>query len=66
MKTSHGFMWIGIDQDEVSCFIIFNIDLDGGPCLTRRLSGCGAGVDYLAVSPGGDIYPCHQLSQARI
>ncbi len=42
-------------------FYHFNIDLDGGPCLTRRLSGCGAGIDYLAVSPGGDIYPCHQF-----
>ncbi len=42
-------------------FYHFNIDLDGGPCLKRRLSGCGAGVDYLAVSPGGDIYPCHQF-----
>jgi len=42
-------------------FYHFNIDLDGGPCLKRRLSGCGAGIDYLAVSPGGDIYPCHQF-----
>jgi len=42
-------------------FYHFNIDLDGGPCLKRRLSGCGAGTDYLAVSPGGDIYPCHQF-----
>ena len=42
-------------------FYHFNIDLDGGPCLKRRLSGCSAGIDYLAVSPGGDIYPCHQF-----
>ena len=42
-------------------FYHFNIDLDGGPCLKRRLSGCGAGVDYLAVSPSGDVYPCHQF-----
>lgn len=42
-------------------FYHFNIDLDGGPCLARRLSGCGAGIDYLAVSPMGDIYPCHQF-----
>ncbi|HXL04105.1 MAG TPA: thioether cross-link-forming SCIFF peptide maturase [Bacillota bacterium] len=42
-------------------FYHFNIDLDGGPCLARRLSGCGAGIDYLAVSPSGSIYPCHQF-----
>jgi uncharacterized protein len=42
-------------------FYHFNIDLDGGPCLTRRLSGCGAGIDYLAVSPTGSVYPCHQF-----
>ncbi|MDD2443978.1 MAG: thioether cross-link-forming SCIFF peptide maturase [Desulfotomaculaceae bacterium] len=39
----------------------FNIDLEGGPCLPKRLSGCGAGHEYLAVAPNGDIYPCHQF-----
>lgn len=42
-------------------FFHFNIDFDGGPCLPKRLSGCGAGHDYLAVSPEGDLYPCHQF-----
>ena len=42
-------------------FFHFNINLDGGPCLPKRLSGCGAGHDYLAVSPEGDLYPCHQF-----
>ncbi|WP_027717992.1 thioether cross-link-forming SCIFF peptide maturase [Desulfovirgula thermocuniculi] len=42
-------------------FFHFNIDLEGGPCLVRRLWGCGAGVEYLAVTPGGDLYPCHQF-----
>lgn len=42
-------------------FFHFTIDLDGGPCLPKRLSGCGAGHDYLAVSPEGDLYPCHQF-----
>ncbi|MEW5865644.1 MAG: thioether cross-link-forming SCIFF peptide maturase [Bacillota bacterium] len=42
-------------------FYHFNVDLDGGPCLARRLSGCGAGVDYLAVAPSGGLYPCHQF-----
>lgn len=39
----------------------FNLDLDGGPCLAKRLTGCGAGYEYLAVTPEGDIYPCHQF-----
>ncbi len=42
-------------------FYHFNIDLEGGPCLPKRLSGCGAGCDYLAVAPNGDLYPCHQF-----
>ncbi len=42
-------------------FFHFNIDLDGGPCVVRRLSGCGAGSEYLAVTPEGKIYPCHQF-----
>jgi uncharacterized protein len=42
-------------------FFHFNIDLDGGPCLPKRLSGCGAGHEYMAVAPNGDIYPCHQF-----
>lgn len=42
-------------------FFHFNIDLDGGPCLPKRLTGCGAGYEYMAVAPNGDIYPCHQF-----
>ncbi|MEN8906615.1 MAG: thioether cross-link-forming SCIFF peptide maturase [Clostridiales bacterium] len=42
-------------------FFHFMIDLDSGPCVLKRSSGCGAGFDYLAVSPDGDIYPCHQF-----
>ncbi len=42
-------------------FFHFEIDLDKGPCLFKRLSGCGAGKEYLAVTPEGAIYPCHQL-----
>ena len=37
------------------------IDLDQGPCAIKRLSGCGAGHEYLAVAANGDIYPCHQF-----
>ncbi len=42
-------------------FFHFMIDLDQGPCVVKRLSGCGAGCEYLAVTPEGDLYPCHQF-----
>jgi len=42
-------------------FFHFNIDLSGGPCVIKRLTGCGAGTEYLAITPEGDIYPCHQF-----
>ena len=42
-------------------FFHFMIDLDGGPCAIKRLRGCGCGNDYVAVTPDGDIYPCHQF-----
>ena len=42
-------------------FFHFNVDLAGGPCLRKRLTGCGAGNEYIAVTPDGDIYPCHQF-----
>lgn len=42
-------------------FFHFNIDLDGGPCVYKRISGCGAGTDYLAVTPDGQLFPCHQF-----
>lgn len=42
-------------------FFHFMIDLEHGPCPNKRLTGCGAGTEYLAVSPIGEIYPCHQF-----
>ena len=42
-------------------FFNFNIDIDNGPCVIKRLKGCGCGNDYVAITPNGDIYSCHQL-----
>ncbi len=42
-------------------FFHFMIDLSGGPCIYKRLSGCGSGTEYLAVTPYGELYPCHQF-----
>ena len=49
----------GTDKD--FNFFHFMIDLTGGPCVYKRLSGCGSGTEYLAVTPWGDLYPCHQF-----
>ncbi len=43
-------------------FFHFNIDLEGGPCLQKRVSACGAGNEYFSVVPNGDLYPCHQFA----
>lgn len=42
-------------------FYHFNVDLNGGPCVYKRISGCGAGFEYVAITPQGDVYPCHQF-----
>ncbi len=42
-------------------FFHFMLDLNQGPCVAKRLSGCGSGTEYLAVTPWGDLYPCHQF-----
>lgn len=42
-------------------FFHYMIDLNGGPCVYKRLSGCGSGTEYLAVTPSGELYPCHQF-----
>ncbi|MGI6212339.1 MAG: thioether cross-link-forming SCIFF peptide maturase [Anaerovoracaceae bacterium] len=42
-------------------FYHYMIDLEGGPCIYKRISGCGSGTEYFAVTPWGDLYPCHQF-----
>ncbi|MCX7781082.1 MAG: thioether cross-link-forming SCIFF peptide maturase [Negativicutes bacterium] len=42
-------------------FFHFNLDINNGPCVAKRLSGCGAGHEYFAVTPEGELYPCHQF-----
>lgn len=49
-KEGHGFN-----------FFHFMVDLKQGPCVIKRMSGCGAGHEYVAVAPNGDLYPCHQF-----
>jgi len=54
-------LWDHFREGKEVNFFHFNIDFDRGPCLAKRLTGCGAGVEYLAVTPKGEIYPCHQF-----
>lgn len=49
------------DEKRKFQFFHFNIELDGGPCIYKRSIGCGAGTEYVAVTPTGEFYPCHQF-----
>lgn len=49
------------DKENEFTFFHFLIDLNQGPCVIKRLAGCGAGTEYLAITPEGDMYPCHQF-----
>ncbi len=50
-----------LDSGKFINFFHFMIDLDQGPCAIKRLRGCGSGNEYIAISPDGDVYPCHQF-----
>lgn len=49
------------DKGEPFTFYHYMLDLSGGPCVYKRISGCGSGTEYMAVTPWGDLYPCHQF-----
>ena len=49
------------DEGRPFTFYHYMVDLTGGPCIYKRISGCGSGTEYMAVTPWGDLYPCHQF-----
>ena len=55
------YYWQKYQTGEGFRFFHFNVELEKGPCLPKRILGCGAGFDYLAVTPHGELYPCHQF-----
>ncbi|MCL2234742.1 MAG: thioether cross-link-forming SCIFF peptide maturase [Firmicutes bacterium] len=59
-KLAREYQKLRANNNDVN-FFHFNIDLSGGPCETKRLRNCGAGCEYVGISPNGDIYPCHQF-----
>ncbi|SHH21450.1 uncharacterized protein SAMN02745221_01941 [Thermosyntropha lipolytica DSM 11003] len=54
-------LWRYYEEGREISFFHYNLHLQQGPCLAKRITGCGAGYEYLAVTPKGDIYPCHQF-----
>ena len=56
-----GMMLRRRDEGRPFTFYHYMIDLTGGPCVYKRISGCGSGTEYMAVTPWGDLYPCHQF-----
>lgn len=60
-KLAEYFIESNNDKNKRFQFFHFNIELDGGPCIYKRSIGCGAGTEYVAVTPAGELYPCHQF-----
>ena len=60
-KLARYYVEANRNKDNGFDFFHFNLDIDNGPCIFKRAIGCGAGVEYLAVTPEGDFYPCHQF-----
>ena len=60
-KLTEYYIEANKDKDKKFQFFHFNIELDGGPCIYKRSIGCGAGTEYVAVTPAGEFYPCHQF-----
>lgn len=60
-------MYLDMRRDPKTWFNFFHfmLDLEGGPCITKRLTGCGSGCEYLAVTPKGELYPCHQFAEKK-
>lgn len=61
MINWQGLIWQKRREGDAFDFFHFNVALDNGPCVAKRLAGCGAGHEYFAITPEGDIYPCHQF-----
>ncbi len=64
MKQYEELAKLMIERDKAGkpfTFYHYMIDLKGGPCIYKRISGCGSGTEYMAVTPWGDLYPCHQF-----
>ncbi len=56
-----GWLLARSEEGHPVTFYHYMLDLEGGPCIYKRISGCGAGTEYYAVTPWGDLYPCHQF-----
>ncbi len=64
MKQYEDLAYLMLEREKAGkpfTFYHYMLDLSGGPCIYKRISGCGSGTEYMAVTPQGDLYPCHQF-----